>query len=422
MLRVFETFSGIGSQAKALANQGIDHEIVNTVDWDINAIYAYDIIHNGAQDITFLKDKSKEDMITLLSRYNLSMDGKKSMTSDSLSRLTVLTMKKIYAAIIRTKNLVNVQDVTAEHLPVDLDLLTYSFPCQDLSVSGFWHGNAGGIERNSNNRSSMLWEIERILFDLRDSGKSLPRFLLMENVTAIRSSRHIEHFEEWQSVLTEMGYQNQTYDLRADYFGVPQRRKRTFMISVFVGNENNDVREFVEQYFNENNLENQVLNEGPYGNLRDFLRIDYNNPIYLAEALTSIPNDTASRRRIHIDNPMILDNMNNTDLTSVRTITTKQDRHPNSGVIEHNLLEVEALGLIDKSPFRYLTPRECFLFMGFEERDFNRLIENNFNVRLNANFLTRDKLNKLAGNSIVVNVLEAIFQQIYDLRNQINQL
>lgn len=168
MLRVFETFSGIGSQAKALANQGIDHEIVNTVDWDINAIYAYDIIHNGAQDITFLKDKSKEDMITLLSRYNLSMDGKKSMTSDSLSRLTVLTMKKIYAAIIRTKNLVNVQDVTAEHLPVDLDLLTYSFPCQDLSVSGFWHGNAGGIERNSNNRSSMLWEIERILFDLRD--------------------------------------------------------------------------------------------------------------------------------------------------------------------------------------------------------------------------------------------------------------
>lgn len=422
MLKVFETFSGIGSQAKALTNQEIEHEIVNTVDWDINAIYAYDIIHNGPQDITFLNDKSKKDMITLLSRYNLSMDGKKSMSSDSLSRLTLLTMKKIYAAIIRTKNLVNVQDVTAEHLPVDLDLLTYSFPCQDLSVSGFWHGNAGGIERDSNNRSSMLWEIERILFDLRDSRKPLPRFLLMENVTAIRSSRHIEHFEEWQAVLTEMGYQNQTYDLRADYFGIPQRRKRTFMISVFVGNENNDVRDFVEQYFNDNNLETRVLNEGPFGNMREFLRTDYNDPRYLAEALNSIPNDTISRKRIHRDNPMILDSMNQTNLESVRTITTKQDRHPNSGVIEHNLLQDDTLGLIDKSPFRYLTPRECFLFMGFDERDFDRLIENNFNVRLNGNFLTRDKLNKLAGNSIVVNVLEAIFDQINDLRNQINQL
>ena len=51
MFKVIETFSGIGSQAKALENIGIKHKILCTVDWDINAIIAYDLIHNGKQDL-----------------------------------------------------------------------------------------------------------------------------------------------------------------------------------------------------------------------------------------------------------------------------------------------------------------------------------------------------------------------------------
>lgn len=416
MIKVFETFSGIGSQAKALEKQGISHTVVNTVDWDINAIYAYDIIHNGPQNLEFLEGYSKDELFDILVRYTLSADGKKPMSNDSIRRLPLETMKRVYAAIIRTKNLVNIQDVTAEHLPVDLDLLTYSFPCQDLSISGFWHGNKGGIERNSNNRSSMLWEIERILFDIRDSDKPLPKFLLMENVTAIKSPRHIDHFNEWQSILTEMGYYNQVYDLNANDFGVPQRRKRTFMLSVFVGPGETRNRSIVQEFFKDNNLETQSKLNPKVSDVSEFLRMDYSDKTILAEVLSSIPNHTKSRERIHIDNPLIYNLKEKSLIESVRTITTKQDRHPNSGVIEHSLLDNKSLKLKGKSPFRYLTPRECFLLMGFEEKDYVSLSENNFKARKNGKFLTRDKLNKMAGNSIVVDVLESIFVQLVEIK------
>ena len=67
--------------------------------------------------------------------------------------------------------------------------------------------------------------------------------------------------------------------------------------------------------------------------------------------------------------------------------------------------------------FRYLTPRECFLFMGFDEDDFQALVDNNFYSRRNTLFFSRDKLNKMAGNSICVNVLESIFEYI-DMLNE----
>ena len=90
----------------------------------------------------------------------------------------------------------------------------------------------------------------------------------------------------------------------------------------------------------------------------------------------------------------------------VPTITTKQDRHPNSGVIKYNNLKK------GKCDFRYLTPRECFMLMGFDEADFQLLMDNNFLCNKNGNFFSDSKLIKMAGNSIVVNVLEEIFKQI----------
>ena len=51
MFKVIEAFSGIGSQAKALKRASIKHKVIATVDWDIHAIYAYDIIHNGKQNL-----------------------------------------------------------------------------------------------------------------------------------------------------------------------------------------------------------------------------------------------------------------------------------------------------------------------------------------------------------------------------------
>ena len=108
-------------------------------------------------------------------------------------------------------------------MPEDIDLLTYSFPCQDLSLCGFWHGNFTGIDRNSGNRSSLLWEIERLLYDIKRKKRSLPRFLVMENVKALLSKMHRENFQMWQDELEQLGYLNHIYCLNASDFGVPQK-------------------------------------------------------------------------------------------------------------------------------------------------------------------------------------------------------
>ena len=77
MLKLIETFSGIGAQAQALKNLNVDYKTVTTVDWEIGAIYAYDIIHNGKQDLTEYRHHNKESLIESVGRFNLSGDGKK---------------------------------------------------------------------------------------------------------------------------------------------------------------------------------------------------------------------------------------------------------------------------------------------------------------------------------------------------------
>ncbi|WZU00769.1 hypothetical protein MGH68_14760 [Erysipelothrix sp. D19-032] len=67
------------------------------------------------------------------------------------------------------------------------------------------------------------------------------------------------------------------------------------------------------------------------------MKIDYTNAIYYAEAITNTPNDTPSRRKIFNENPHLVDEDGRPNAPIVRTITTKQDRHPNSGVILHDL-------------------------------------------------------------------------------------
>jgi DNA (cytosine-5)-methyltransferase 1 len=103
MLRVVEMFSGIGSQAKALKRIGIEHEIVATVEWDIGAIFAYDIIHNGPQDIEQYRDLTKNDILAFLEKYTLSNNGKIPIKKSTLSRMSIETLKRVYIAIKRTK-------------------------------------------------------------------------------------------------------------------------------------------------------------------------------------------------------------------------------------------------------------------------------------------------------------------------------
>ncbi|MCK1253088.1 DNA (cytosine-5-)-methyltransferase [Streptococcus uberis] len=406
---MIETFSGIGSQTQALKNIGVDHEVVAIAEWDVNAMFAYDIMHNGVQDYSILRHHNKESLISELLQYNLSGDGKKPLTERAIRSLSMQQLKSIFISINRTNNLVDITQIHSQNLP-NADILTYSFPCQDLSVSGHWHNNTGGIDRNAKNRSTLLWQIERILKEYNASEKELPSFLLMENVSNILSARHIDNFNEWSSFLKNLGYVNQIYTLDARNFGIPQSRKRTFMLSVLANNKEKE--NLILNYFSENNLEKyQKVSIKP---IENFLKLDYSIEKYKIEALESTPVLTESRKKIFEENPILAIGKKSVKNMVAKTITTKQDRHPNSGVVAYDSRTILTSSNI---LYRNLTPRECFLLMGFDEDQFDRLVESNFETKKGYRFLSTSKLLKMAGNSIVVPVLEEIFKQVIEIEN-----
>lgn len=407
--RVVEAFSGIGSQVQALKNIKMKHEVVGTVEWDINALCAYDIMHNESFDISCYDDYSKKDMIDKLKKYSLSSNGKSPMSENALKRYSVEALKRIYLSIQRNNNFVSIKDVNGIDLPPKIDILTYSFPCQDLSICGFWHGNKSGIDRQACNRSGLLWDIERILIEMKESYIELPRFLLMENVSNILSDTHKKNFEEWKNHLKSMGYYNHVYKLNARNFGIPQNRERVFMLSVML--EEKDIG-LVDDYFFRNNLTKADYLKPliKKRKLSEFLRLDYNIKKYDVEARLSQPNFTPSRVKIYNDSKKISDG-NKMLADFVTTITTKQDRNPNSGLILFDNDGVKN----GKAPYRNLTGRECILLMGFEESQFEKLEINNFKVDRINKFFTNQKFIKMAGNSIVVQVLERIFEQVREI-------
>lgn len=409
MLNVVEAFSGIGSQREALSNLGIPFRISATVEWEIGAIYAYDIIHNGPQDLYQYRHLRKDDILEILSHYNLSTTGKESAGFSALSGMSLTQLKAILCAIERSHNLVDITDVHAEDLEDNIDVLTYSFPCQDLSVSSFWWNNTSGIDRDSGNRSSLLWEIERILFEFRDQKRKLPQFLLMENVSAILNQYHIKNFDMWRNELNELGYINRTYTLKATNFGVPQGRERTYMLSVFVGDDQEKAKK-VHQYFKENNLEERTLAMEEIKPIGEYLRLDYSNEIYRQEAVEATPNFTPSREKIFHNNlKLAIDNKPQNCIA--KTITTKQDRHPNSGIVAYS----DGNQLVKGCKYRNITSREAFLLMGFKEEEYDRVMVANFSVAENRVMIPPSKMLKLAGNSIVVDVLESIFTQVNEI-------
>ena len=100
---------------------------------------------------------------------------------------------------------------------VPVDCITAGFPCQDLSVAGKRKGLVG-------ERSGLFWEIVRIASRLR------PRWLLLENVPGLLSSHRGRDFETVLAALDELGYGVAWRVLDAQFFGVPQRRRRVFIV------------------------------------------------------------------------------------------------------------------------------------------------------------------------------------------------
>lgn len=93
------------------------------------------------------------------------------------------------------------------------------------------------MKKGSGTRSGLLWEVERILKEIRDDGGELPQILFMENVPQVHANANMEDFQNWIDFLTSLGYVSYWQDLNAKNYGVAQNRERCFMFS-FLGEYN----------------------------------------------------------------------------------------------------------------------------------------------------------------------------------------
>jgi len=126
-----------------------------------------------------------------------------------------------------TKLYGDVREISGKEL-TPVDVITYGSPCQDLSVAGKRAGIEGG-------RSSMFFEATRIIQEMRDATHgTYPRITIWENVPGALSSNKGEDFRAVLQKLDDIGALAQWWSvLDAQYFGVPQRRRRVFVVSVF---------------------------------------------------------------------------------------------------------------------------------------------------------------------------------------------
>ena len=96
-------------------------------------------------------------------------------------------------------------------------IITGGFPCQDLSVAGKRAGLAGA-------RSGLFWEIARIVEETQSE------YAILENVPGLLSSNNGRDFAVVLGTMADLGYSVAWRVLDAQYFGVPQRRKRVFIV------------------------------------------------------------------------------------------------------------------------------------------------------------------------------------------------
>lgn len=378
-MKLFECFAGLGSQHRALCNVlNSKFKSVGISEWYIPAIIGNDIINNGSQNI--FKDYDNLDkklMLNFISKFTLSMDSKTPYAHNKIKKFSYEKIRELYIALKRTKNYGSIVDIKGKDLP-KIDTMTYSIPCTDISTAG----KGAGLEVGT--RSGLLWEVKRILSEL-SLENNLPSYLLMENVKNLFSKKHIAGWNEFAGFLESLGYKNTTMILNAKDFGIPQNRQRAFCISELNGT--NEIK---------------VESKGSHINLHDFLDLD--NDDLIEEYKAAMPNNTPSRIK-WIEKSKHLNTM-----THCMTITTKTDRFPNPGMFFSDINGK----LVDnvsndwningtKAPYRFLNSREILQLMGFKSNDYDLLK----NIGM-----SNSRIQLMAGNSIVVPKLEAIFRAI----------
>ena len=312
-LKVISLFSGYGTQELALKYCGINHKTVAHCDILSSANIAFDSLHKT--EVGNLGDVSKLD---------------------------------------------------EEKLPA-CDLLTYSFPCQDISISGIQRGIKKGT------RSGLLFEVERLV------EYNKPKYLLMENVKNLVSKNHMSAFSEYIEKLESFGYGNSWIILNGADFGCPQNRERVFMFSV-LGETSTQVREKMVGVHN--HKKERVA-------MRPFMESVTDKSLFLTPPYEMNTPKVASTCKL-----------------VARRSDMKYDQARRIYGLDGCSPCLTTSGspqvMLDDKKIRTLTAREGYRFMGVKDADIDNLLSTSLSTKQHI---------ALAGNSICVPVMEAIFNQ-----------
>jgi len=239
------------------------------------------------------------------------------------------------------------------------DILIHGSPCQDFSIAGKQQGAYEGSET----RSSLMWETLNIIEQM---GVWKPRIVIWENVKNVLSKHMIHNFNNYLKKMEQLGYTNSFEILNAIDFGLPQKRERVFTVS----------------YLNGTTFDFDSLERKQAPHIKAFLQpneeVDSKYTINQPSMLKKIGDDgSAFSGRLEV-----IDD-------HCKTITTKQLRCPNSGIID-----------IGNGKYRLLTELECWRLQGYTDEDYYAA----------AKVVGTTALYHQAGNSIPVTIFESMFK------------
>ena len=416
-IRLITLFSGYDSQALALKYLGIEYEHYKTCEWAIKSIQALKDLHFRDDTKDYSKDLETSQIKEFLLNKGISSNYNEPMTKSQINRLNDKQVRTIYNNIKATHNLVNIQQVKGKDLEiVDTDkvtyLLTYSFPCQDLSLAGKGKGMS-----DTTTRSGMLWEVERILTECKEK----PQVLLMENVPQVHGADNKEDFNKWQLRLEELGYKNYWQDLIATDYGMPQTRNRCFMVSI-LGDYNytfpkpiplklklKDMLEdnVDEKYYLSDKMLEYMMSESSGGlSRKEMFERNFKEDKEVAATITTCAGNRASDNFIKIKNATKQGYLEASEGDGV-DISSRMEHH-RGNVQKDKIQTITTSGgnergvVVNNLRIRKLTPRECFRLMGVKDEDYDKIAKNQ----------SDSSLYHLAGDSIVVNVLMVIFKEL----------
>ena len=334
-MKVLSLFSGIGAFERAIENKNINHEIINYCEKDKYASYVYSKLFNVSED----------------------------------------------------KNLWDVNLVDGKVFK-DIDLVTYGFPCTDISLAGKCKGIIKG-----ETRSGLLFEALRII------GEAKPKVAIAENVRNLVSKMFITDFYRLMTELDRLGYNSYWKILSGINYNSAHSRERVFIVSIrkdidsgyFDFKEGNNNLVTLESITEGSVDEKYYCKDNSY--LKSFMK-DLNKRI----CKDTEPSKFGLVRVGTIKNPHMLQ-MNRrvfSELGASPTLVTGSDSIPK----------------IVQCRVRKLTPLECWRLVGFNSDDYwlvRKALEEQF---YNGKDCTDTQMYKMAGNSIVIQVAESIIESL----------